>query len=939
MAAAGLLTDDTISDDGKVHRFRVAGDKPKSTNGWYILYGDSLPAGSFGSWKTGLTETWCSKPDNTLTTAERDANRQRFEQLRQERESAQNKAWAAAARKAAGMWQRAASCQEHAYLSRKGVASFGLRVFQPNGGEPVLMVPLLDDKAQLQNIQFIQADGQKRFLSSGKKKGCYYMIGEPENILCIAEGYATASSIYMATGHACFVAFDRGNLEPVAKLVRKASHNARIVICSDNDQYTLGPIANPGMVAGIAAAQSIDGLVAYPVFDDLTDQPTDFNDLHQRRGTEAVKRAIEAALPPADVVIPLQYQQANLPDSGEQENKVSMLTNFQGESANPTAKSTTTANKPSNKDALARQAFHCNEQTGVWYYPPEKDGIEPAPIWLCDYLKVLGHTRNSGGKEWGYLVELQDKEQNRKRLKVTAAMLQDDASTEFRKLLASEGLNISTFRGARIKLAEYVQQPLSVFIRSVESTGWHGRCYVMPDRVIGNQDEALYYENEVAGTGTAKRKGSLEDWRKGVAGLCQGNSRLMFSVSVSFASILLHLVGAESGGFHFVGDSSQGKTTALRVAASTWGAPDHVRTWRHTSNALEAVAHEHNDGTLCLDEIAQVDAKEAGESAYMLANGSGKGRRNQRAASNQALLRWRLLFLSSGEVDLQTLMATVGKKAQAGQEVRLLHIAADAGRGMGLFENLNNAPDAEALSKSIQVACAESYGTPAPAFIERTIEHWDTISSRYQDYLKEFLYDNLSVDASGQAKRAASRFALVGFAGELASEWEITGWQSGQSIEAARMCFGAWLEHRGGEGNQEELTILRQVKQHFEAHGDARYTEWDRADDTHAPKTMNRMGFKKHDKAMDKTEYFVLTEAFRTEICKGLDYKTVEKVLIKHSWIQPGKKDGKDTATRSERVPIMGNTRVYRFTSTMWQADSLEIGQSEESESEATESN
>ncbi|MFX8938097.1 DUF927 domain-containing protein, partial [Acinetobacter baumannii] len=79
----------------------------------------------------------------------------------------------------------------------------------------------------------------------------------------------------------------------------------------------------------------------------------------------------------------------------------------------------------------------------------------------------------------------------------------------------------------------------------------------------------------------------------------------------------------------------------------------------NTSNALEGVAHEHNDGTLCLDEIAQADPKDVGEVAYMLADGAGKGRRNQRAASNQTLLRWRLLFLSSGEVDLQTLMATV----------------------------------------------------------------------------------------------------------------------------------------------------------------------------------------------------------------------------------------------------------------------------------------
>jgi uncharacterized protein (DUF927 family) len=51
-----------------------------------------------------------------------------------------------------------------------------------------------------------------------------------------------------------------------------------------------------------------------------------------------------------------------------------------------------------------------------------------------------------------------------------------------------------------------------------------------------------------------------------------------------------------------------------------------IRTWRATSNGLEGVAALHCDSLLCLDEMGQVDSREGGHIAYMLANGVGKTR-------------------------------------------------------------------------------------------------------------------------------------------------------------------------------------------------------------------------------------------------------------------------------------------------------------------------
>jgi uncharacterized protein (DUF927 family) len=151
-----------------------------------------------------------------------------------------------------------------------------------------------------------------------------------------------------------------------------------------------------------------------------------------------------------------------------------------------------------------------------------------------------------------------------------------------------------------------------------------------------------------------RKSGMLEEWQEHVARYAISNSRLGLALSTAFAAPLLYPTSSESGGFHFRGGSSTGKTTALIVAGSAWGGGGvrgFIRTWRATSNGLEGVAALHCDALLCLDEMGQVDGREAGAIAYMLANGCGKARANRDGFARPAA-EWRLLFLSSGEVGL-----------------------------------------------------------------------------------------------------------------------------------------------------------------------------------------------------------------------------------------------------------------------------------------------
>lgn len=254
---ASLCTKDKIIADGKLHRFHVEGDKKGSKNGWYIVFIDGIPAGCFGSWKTGKTIKWCLKPDRELTPAQRKRNRIRMIEAQKARKVEVEKRRKSAQEKAQLIWESAPRAPDtHTYLVKKGVKNHGLGLYKS-----LLIVPMRDSIGKLHSLQFIDCDGNKRFLSGGLKKGCYFAIGGPAESLCIAEGYATAATLYQATNLPIAVAFDAGNLMPVAQSLRTKFPHIKIIICADNDANTP---CNPGLTKAREAAASVDAFLAVP---------------------------------------------------------------------------------------------------------------------------------------------------------------------------------------------------------------------------------------------------------------------------------------------------------------------------------------------------------------------------------------------------------------------------------------------------------------------------------------------------------------------------------------------------------------------------------------------------------------------------------------------------------------------------------------------------
>ena len=289
--SAGLIAPADITPDGKLRRFSSNGKK-SDDSGWYVLHSEGIPAGSYGDWRTGISQSWRVDVGRALSPQEETAHQVRIEAMRREREAEEIRRHEAAQKQAESISQAAKPATDHPYLTRKGVQSYGLRV----GHDGRLIVPLRDSGV-IHSLQFIGPDGDKLFLSGGRVSGCYFGIGKPNGTLCIAEGYATGASIHEATGFAVAIAFNAGNLLPVAKAIRAKFPHVRLIVCADDDARTEG---NPGLTKARAAAQSVGGVLAVPDFG--TEKPpdaTDFNDLHQAQGLEVVKRCIVSAKAPA----------------------------------------------------------------------------------------------------------------------------------------------------------------------------------------------------------------------------------------------------------------------------------------------------------------------------------------------------------------------------------------------------------------------------------------------------------------------------------------------------------------------------------------------------------------------------------------------------------------------------------------------------------------
>ncbi len=851
--------------------------------------------------------------------------------LEQERAAAQAEAEAMAAQqrqaakdKAAALWAKGHDvAAAHPYLAAKSIVPTGAAQLRD-----MLLIPLRV-AGELVNLQIIGADGGKRFLTGGQVKGASLVLGrlKDADTVLMCEGWATGCSLHQATGHPVVVAFNAHNLVAVAeRLAGSLTANVDVLVCGDSDTSLTGQQA----ASKAAMALHPRGRSVIPTFTpEQVEQyrqqhgdkmPSDFNDLHQLAGIEEVKQQVLRGDSKMVGTLgtlgtePLKSLSGEGFECTHSDVPTSICTQFEDERP---------PEQPANSAPFFIAEGIPGQRDGVYWVEKADDKKNQDTLWwLSSPLHILGETRDAEQSNWGRLLEWKDNDGHPHRWACPVEMLAASDTAEFRRELARGGLTIASNGKARQKLVEYVlnhHPEATERLRCVSRIGWHDMRYVLPTSVHGQQDgEGVIYQG--ADSGDFASAGTLEDWQQHIAAMAAGNSRIVFAISVAFAGVLADMAGESGGGFHYVGTTSKGKTsTLLDPAASVWGNPDRfAKKWRTTQNGLESLCLGRNDNLLILDELAQIAAADAGGAAYLIANGQAKARM-AKDGGNRPAQTWRVMLLSAGEIDLAQHMAEAGKTAKGGQMARLPAIPADAGAGIGTLEQLHHHTSGQAFADAMKGSARRYYGTAGQAFLEKLAspEEQQTIRAEVRDNIAAALaHMGIPDGAAEEVGRVAARFALVAFAGELATRYGVTGWQPREALQAARRCFREWLAENNTGQAADDRALFAQVAAFMQAHSSTRFPPHDAAPELLA-RYLNRAGFTFTDDD-GSLQFWVMPEPFKKELCKGFQPRNAARSLIKAGWMLAGDIEGNtQRSTKQRRVKALNSTKVnvYILTS------------------------
>jgi putative DNA primase/helicase len=298
---------DIVADDTRRY-YTVEGDKQGVKKASYALAANGdFAYGYATSMRSGITYSYTSKSDKKFNSEELAAWKIKSAEARKKQEAELLK-WQTEVQKIAiSLLASSQLAVNHPYLEHKQVKPYtGVKCgyWEQRKKQNCIFIPLRDEKRLVWNIQAVfpeidkELERDKDFLYGGRKQGLYFSIGTTTDILVICEGYSTGASIHEATGHTVVIAFDAGNLKPVALAIKAKFPDARLIFCADNDQFKQ---ENTGIIKANQAAGAIGGaVVIFPEFADadLEGKPTDWNDAAILYGKEWVAEKILSAIKP-----------------------------------------------------------------------------------------------------------------------------------------------------------------------------------------------------------------------------------------------------------------------------------------------------------------------------------------------------------------------------------------------------------------------------------------------------------------------------------------------------------------------------------------------------------------------------------------------------------------------------------------------------------------
>ncbi len=544
-------------------------------------------------------------------------------------------------------------------------------------------------------------------------------------------------------------------------------------------------------------------------------------------------------------------------------------------------------------------ADFCYKDGKVMAFREEDDGSKtPYPISSLFYLD--GRLLNQYQHDFSYILHIKNPRGGFSEYILPAAALFD--RSDFRRELAGYGMTFDP--GSRTELINFIQgYPCQNIHLLVDTIGWtaDGKSFILPSETIIRTDGEEKQEDRHFLPPSAQSfvkgfhsSGTLDEWMQEVALPCQGNRLLEMALYAPFLPPLLHPLGLPNFGVHFFGETSRGKTTALRVGCSVLGDPEGgmKNSWRTTDNALESLAHFRNDALLILDELNQATPQVFSDAIYLLGNGVTKARSRQ-DGSGRPVKTFRLGCLSSGETSAAEFLRSENGRALGGQAVRLLDFSIDAGRGTGVVEELGRFESSAALVRHLDAATRRVYGAPFPAFTQHLVqmESFEDLSRELVTFRSDYLEEFPIHLASPQVTRILDQFVNIAFAGELAIRFRVLPFPPGQAKETMTILARRYLDHRGGLEGSDVLGVVDNIRRQI---SDNRFLNFQqvviqnrRYSYTGSLPPRKFWGYALANGLEDTPiEFMIPTRIFKEEFCRGVNHRDVIRAMHDRQWLE-----------------------------------------------------
>ncbi len=730
----------------------------------------------------------------------------------------------------------------NAYLQRKGVPCVpGLKQDKSD-----LVMPFFDEKGNVTGLQHITPEGSKQF-SVGSHWGLFTIHGLPDTLsqyVLICEGVATGISLWYSTFATVIVTGCAGNMSAGAKYAKVRFPGFPVICCADNDNKG---DKNTGLEAAKRASLAHGCFLAVPPAAD--GEKMDFNDLYLKFGREKVAEVVADALKQGSVKIPEKF-------------------------------------------TLSSEGLFVEVVKGKF---SNFEQISKSPLELVALAKPLDR-----GNAWGRFMRWKDPDGEWQNCLLPLDVIASDPKYVSSQIGKSYITNWGKYRNVINEYLDAIETDRRIELS--DHCGWVKEgVYVTPYRSFGFSKFPVQ-SNVVADMAEYTPKGSLDEFKE-LTRLAQGNPIYIIALCTAFAAPLLGLASQESGGFHFVGPSSCGKTTALVMATAVYRAPKFIGTWNTTDNALEFTANKYNDGLLTIDEISQVNPKDLRKIVYSLANGAGKKRctATKNGVQEAKQRHWRLSYLSTGEEDIEQVLMKAGIRPQAGQTVRLASIPLEEDH----IHNLHGYETKTDFLSAVRTLSDRSYGVAGERYLEYLTafaaplrENISKVIAKYVKVLcKPYRTDGKQID--NQVERVAARFALCIIGGCLASAWGIIDISQAEIFQSLTQTFATWIEYRGGTQSSETLEVvngtralLKEYAANFIPDIDCTITDYsDVRKKTMTPPRGGIAGYIVTD--LTAQGHYVDRDFFKNTLCPELN-KTpgvVKKILEKAGYLIRGSKD------------------------------------------------